>query len=138
MKSRQDVSTKPYYRCLSCARFRKICGGIPTREMDLKNWCEYIRDVMDFAHQTNAYVAREADVSIKTMERISAGNIEDIRRATARRVELVVIGPVGEHTCYLDYNNSNNSDMIAKLIAENEELRKENERKAKIIDRLLG
>ena len=138
MKARPDPSTKPYYRCLSCVRFRKICGGIPTREMDLKEWCEYIRDVMDFARLTNAYVATNADVSLKTMERISAGNIEDIRRATARRVELVVIGPVGEHHCYLDYDNSNSAETISKLLTENEYLHKENERKAKIIDKLLG
>ena len=36
MKTRTDPSTKPYYKCLSCPRFRKVCGGIPTREMDLK------------------------------------------------------------------------------------------------------
>ena len=58
MKARPDPSTKPYYRCLSCQRFRNICGGIPTRGMDLKEWCEYIRDVMDVFHLTNAFVAK--------------------------------------------------------------------------------
>lgn len=139
MKTRQDPSTKPYYRCLSCARFRKSCGGRPTRDMDLQNWCEYMRDVKEFARLTNAYIAKEADVSIKTIERIMAINIEqDIMRATARRIELVVIGPVGDHTCYLDYDDSTATEKINRLIAENEYLRKENERKAKIIDRYLG
>ena len=139
MKTRQDPSTKPYYRCLSCARFRKSCGGRPTRDMDLQNWCEYMRDVKELARLTNAYIAKEADVSIKTIERIMAINIEqDIMRATARRIELVVIGPVGDHTCYLDYDDSTATEKINRLIAENEYLRKENERKAKIIDRYLG
>ena len=139
MKTRQDPSTKPYYRCLSCARFRKSCGGRPTRDMDLQNWCEYMRDVKEFARLTNAYIAKEADVSIKTIERIMAINIEqDIMRATARRIELVVIGPVGDHTCYLDYDDSTAAEKINRLIIENEYLRKENERKAKIIDRYLG
>lgn len=138
MKTRQDPSTKPYYRCLSCARFRKSCGGRPTRDMDLQNWCEYMRDVKELARLTNAYIAKEADVSIKTIERIMAINIEqDIMRATARRIELVVIGPVGDHTCYLDYSDDTASERINRLLAENEYLRKENDRKAKIIDKYL-
>ncbi len=138
MKPRQDPSTKPYYRCLSCARFRKSCGGIPTRGMDLQNWCEYMRDVKELAHLSNAYVAKEADVSIKTIERIMAINIEqDIMRATARRIELVIIGPVGDHTCYLDYNDGTAAERINRLLQEIEYWKKENDRKAKIIDKYL-
>lgn len=138
MKTRPDPSTKPYYRCLSCARFRKACGGIPTRDMDLQNWCEYMRDVKELAHLTNAYIAKEADVSIKTIERIMAINIEqDIMRAIARRIELVVIGPVGDHACYLDFDNSTSTERINRLLQEIEYWRKENERKAKIIDKYL-
>ena len=138
MKNRQDPSTKPYFRCLSCPRFRKVCGGIPTREMDLQNWCEYMRDVKELARLTNAYIAKEADVSIKTIERIMAINCEqDIMRAYARRIELVVIGSVGKHICELDYGDSTAAEKIEKLIAEVEYWRKENDRKAKIIDKYL-
>ena len=138
MKTRQDPSTKPYYRCLSCPRFRKTCGGIPTRDMDLQSWCEYMRDVKELAHLTNAYIAKEADVSLKTIERIMSINIEqDIMRATARRIELVVIGPVGDHTCYLDYSEDTATERINRLLAEIEYWRKENDRKAKIIDKYL-
>ena len=138
MKTRQDPSTKPYYRCLSCARFRKSCGGRPTRDYDLQNWCEYMRDVKELARLTNAYIAKEADVSIKTIERIMAINIEqDIMRAIARRIELAVIGPVGEHTCYLDYSDDTAAERINRLIQEVEYWKKENDRKAKIIDKYL-
>ena len=138
MKTRTDPSTKPYYRCLSCARFRKSCGGIPTRYMDLQNWCEYMRDVKELAHLTNAYIAKEAEVSIKTIDRIMAINIDqDIMRATARRIELVVIGPVGDHACYLDYNDGTSEERITRLLAEIEFWKKENDRKAKIIDKYL-
>ena len=138
MKTHQDPSTKPYYRCLSCSRFRKACGGIPTRGMDLHEWCEYMRDVKDFAHLTNAYIAKEADVSIKTIERIMAINCEqDIMRAIARRIELVVIGPVGTHTCYQDYSDSTAAERIDRLLMEIEYWRKENDRKARIIDKYL-
>ena len=138
MKTRQDPSTKPYYRCLSCQRFRKGCGGIPTRGMDLQNWCEYLRDVKDIAHLTNAKIAEAADVSIKTIERIMAINIDqDIRRATARRIELAIIGPVGDHACYLDHDPIAASERINRLLAEVEYWKKENDRKAKIIDKYL-
>ena len=138
MKETHESSTKPYYRCLSCHRFRKSCGGRPTRDYDLKNWCEYMRDVKEVAHLTNAYIAKEADVSIKTIERIMAINIEqDIMRATARRIELVVIGPVGDHTCYLDYDDDTAAERIKRLLMEVEYWRKENDRKAKIIDKYL-
>ena len=138
MKARQDPSTKPYYRCLSCARFRKSCGGIPTRGMDLQNWCEYLRDVKDLAHLTNAKIADDADVSVKTIERIMAINVDqDIRRATARRIELAIIGPVGDHACYLDHDPIAATERINRLLAEIEYWKKENDRKAKIIDKYL-
>ena len=113
--------------------------------MDLQNWCEYMRDVKEIAHLTNAYIAKEADVSLKTIERIMAIDIEqDIMRAIARKVELVVIGPVTRHVCDLDIESISAVEKIANLEAElaaaREEAafwRKENDRKAKIIDKYL-
>lgn len=137
MKERKDKSTKQYFKCLSCARFRKVCGGIPTRGMDLEEWCEYMRDVKEIAHLTNTDIAKAADVSPRTIERIMTINIEqDIMRATARRIELVVIGQVGEHICYVN-SDSVAADRIAELVAEVAYWRKENDRKAKIIDKYL-
>lgn len=138
MKTRQDPSTKPYYRCLSCAKFRKACGGIPTRDLDLQNWCEYMRDVKEIAHLTNAFIAEKADVSIKTIERVMAINCDtDIRRATARRIEQAVIGPVTKYFCDLDYDDSGATDRIAQLLEEIESLRKDNMRYKKIIDKYI-
>jgi hypothetical protein len=138
MKTRQDPTTKPYYRCLSCAKFRKACGGIPTRDLDLQGWCEYMRDVKEIAHLTNAYISKESDVSVKTIERIMAINFDqDIRRATARRIEQVVIGPVSKYFCDLDYDGSAATDRITNLLDEIERLKKENVRYAKIIDKCL-
>jgi hypothetical protein len=97
-----------------------------------------MRDVSDRFHLTNAYIAKEADVSVKTIERIMAIKIEqDIMRATARRIELVVIGPVGDHTCYLDYSDDTAMERINRLLQEIEYWRKENDRKARIIDKYL-
>jgi hypothetical protein len=97
-----------------------------------------MRDVKDIAHLSNAYIAKEAEVSIATIEKIMALRYEqDIMRATARRIELVVIGPVRDHICYLDYDKDATSDAISKLQAEVEYWKRENDRKAKIIDRYL-
>ena len=136
MKITHDSSAKPYHRCLSCHQFRKSCGGIPTRGMDLHEWCEYMRDVKEIAHLTNHHIAEDSEVSVKTIERIMAISCEqDIMRATARRIELAVIGPVTRHICALDLEG----DLAAKLANLEEEiqrLRKENDRYIKIIDRL--
>ena len=97
-----------------------------------------MRDVKEIAHLTNAYISKEADVSIKTIERIMAINFDqDIRRATARRIEQVVIGPVAKYFCDLDYDGSAATDRITSLLAEVEYWKKENDRKAKIIDKYL-
>lgn len=139
MKIRNDPSTKPYYKCLFCPRFRHTCAGLPTRDMTLQEWCEFVRDVSDVFHLSNAYIAREADVSIKTVERIEAINCDkDILRSTARRIEIVVFGPVGNHTCYLDHDPTTATELINQLRAEVEYWKKENDRKAKIIDKYLN
>ena len=144
MKVWTDPIDKPYYSCLICSRFRDVCGGRPTRDLTLQEWCEYIRDVMYVYHLSNSYVAQKADVSIKTMESISALNRDqDIMRGTQRRIEQVVLGPVGEFTCYNKHNHKSD-DQVAHLqsiiIELREELareRKDKDRMAKIIDKYL-
>ena len=138
MKQRNNSSTKPYYRCLSCPRFRSECGGIPTRGLDLKEWSEYIRDVMDHFDLASTAVAKDADVSQRKVESIHAINIEqDIMRATARRIEQVVLGSVARYICDMDYDAKSAAEKIAALEAEVAYWRKENDRKAKIIDKYL-
>ena len=145
MKQKLDPSTKPYYRCLSCPRFRQTCAGLPTRDMTLQEWCELVCIVMDVFHLSCAYVAKEADVSIKTIERIKAGKCDqDIMRGTFRRIEIVVFGSATNHICCLDFEASNAVEKVAKLEAElaaaKEDAaywRKENDRKSKMIDMFI-
>jgi hypothetical protein len=62
---------------------------------------------------------------------------QDIMRGTARRIENAVIGTFNQYPCYLDYDDSTATERINRLLAEIEYWRKENERKAKIIDKYL-
>ena len=136
-KERHNPATKPYFRCLSCAKFRIECGGMPTRGMDLREWCEYLRDVKEKFHLTNADIAEQAAVSIGTVNRIMSLNIEqDIMRSTARQIESVVIGAVGNHICFAEHFNA--EEEIEKLKEEAAFWKKENERKSKVIDKLLA
>jgi hypothetical protein len=97
-----------------------------------------MRDVKEHFRLTNAHIAKEADVSLKTIERIMAVNTEqDIMRATARRIELVVVGEVGENVCDINHDGTTTSERISKLLSEVEYWKKENDRKAKIIDKYL-
>lgn len=138
MKQINNASIKPYSRCLACPRFRCECGGIPTRGLDLKEWSEYIRDVMDHFDLTATAVAKDADVSQRKVESIHAINIkEDIMRATARRIEQVVLGSVTRYICDMDYDSKSAAEKIVSLEAEVAYWRKENDRKAKIIDKYL-
>jgi hypothetical protein len=77
-------------------------------------------------------------VSVTTVERVRAINTkQDIMRANARRIELAVIGPVGKHICELEYDAAAIAETINSLKAEVDYWRKENDRKAKIIDKYL-
>ena len=135
MKTRPDLTMKPYYKCFICPRFRNTCGGRPTREMTLEEWCEYMRDIRDYFGLTNEYITEKAESSAKTTERIMSINTDhDIMRSTARKYEMAVIGPVGEFTCYLDHASA---EQVSKLIAEIESLRKDKNRLEKIIDKYL-
>ena len=138
MKQKTDPSTKPYYRCLTCSSFRKTCGGRPTRDMDLKDWCEYIRDVMDYFHLTIAYVSEKADVSQKRIELIRGiHEDQDIMRATARRVEQVVLGQATNHLCEMDFDPGA-AEKIAALEEQVADWKKAHDRNAMIIDKYLN
>jgi hypothetical protein len=137
LKPRADYTTKPYYRCFLCPKFRTECGGRPTRDLDIKGWCEYIRDTIDFFHLPPAIVAENADLSLKTLERIRSCSIDqDILRGTARRYELAVFGTAARHICDMDFD-SEAAEKIATLQAKIDHLEKENARYAKIIDKYI-
>ena len=97
-----------------------------------------MRDVKEVAHLTNAYISKESEVSLKTIERIMALNHDqDIMRSIATRIEQVVIGPVAKYFCDIDYDGSAATDRISALLEKIDHLEKENARYAKIIDKYI-
>ena len=111
MKKQTSYSEKPYNRCLACPHRKVRCDGPRTAGLELARWSEYMRDLKEVNGLTNAYIAEEAGVSIKTIERIMALNSDqDIMRETARRIENVIIGSTSKYPCYLAFEEENKPD----------------------------
>ena len=107
MKKKTDYSSKPYNRCLACSHRSVRCDGPRTSAMDLARWCEFMRDMKEANGLTNAYIAEKSGVSIKTIERLMAQNIEqDIMRETARRIEDAIIGSSNQYPCILAFEET--------------------------------
>lgn len=159
MKIKLELAVKPYARCLDCKHRKVRCNGISPSSMDLLTWSAYMRDTKEHDKLTNAHVADKASVSIKTIERIMALNCDqDIMRDTARRIENVILGSENQHVCHLSLEENAPAETaklmdsfvnemqtireeakvhIERLRSEIDYLRLENERKAKVIDKLL-
>ena len=115
MKTKPDFSAKPYNRCLSCPHRQIRCDGPRTSAMDLHRWCEFMRDMKEINGLTNAYIAEQSGVSIKTIERLMALNSDqDIMRETARRIEDVIVGSSNQYPCYLAFEETipQNTQML--------------------------
>jgi hypothetical protein len=114
--------------------------------MNQQEWCEYMRDVKEAFRLKNADIASATGYSVKTVESIMALNYEkDILRATARRMELAIVGSAIELRCPLDHDDRalqeqllRLQDQVAALEKELAREREENDRKGKVIDRLLN
>lgn len=161
MKKKTDISSKPYNRCLQCRHRRVLCDGIRTSSMTLHEWCEYMRDMKEVNDLTNAEISESTGISVKTIEKLLALTYDqDIMRETARRIENAIIGTTNQHPCYLAFEENLPDDVpklkaalqmledakakeghlleeIERLRKENEYIRVENDRKARVIDKLL-
>ena len=107
MKAKTDFSTKPYNRCLSCPHRKVRCDGPRTSAMELKRWCEFMRDMKEVNGLTNAEIAEKSGVSVKRIEQLMAQNCDqDIMRETARRIEDAIIGSSNQYPCILAYEEN--------------------------------
>ncbi len=135
MKRQNNFGEKPYNRCLSCPHRKVRCDGPRTAGLELERWWEYMRDLMAINGLTNAYVAGEADLSIKTIERVLGPTPpkQDIMRDTTRRIENAIIGATSQYPCYLAFEEENSPEVqkmndsmreLERALADNKDYRK--------------
>ena len=111
MKKHTNTAEKSYDRCLSCQHRGMRCNGPRTADLPLERWCEYMRDMKEASHLTNAEIAEKSGVSLKTIERLMALNVEqDIMRDTARRIESAIIGSERKYPCILAFQEAEMPD----------------------------
>ena len=111
MKKRSEFTEKPYNRCLSCPHRKVRCDGPRTSGLTLDRWCEYMRDMKEMNGLTNAKISEISGISVKTIEKIMAGNLNsDIMRETARLIENAIIGSTSTYPCYLAFEEEHQPD----------------------------
>ena len=161
MKAKTDISSKPYNRCLQCRHRHVSCNGPRTASMSLREWCEYMRINKEANGLTNTEIADTTGISVKTIEKLLALTYDqDIMRETARKIEEAIVGSANLFSCYLTFEENMPDDSPklkaalklsedskakeSQLLEEIDRLRKEleyfkveNDRKARIIDKLL-
>lgn len=156
MPNKKNYSAEPFGKCLSCPDRGVICRGKSTSDMPLETWRSFMRAVKDYEGYTYAEISERTNPPIapRTVEKKLApgGDGQDLMRDTARAIENAILG-CAPFPCYLDLlesvSNINNLQVeIARLTNELSSLRiesqkkidhllSENERKNRIIDKLL-
>ena len=139
MKKKIDYSAKPYNRCLSCTHRGLRCDGPRTSAMNLARWCEFMHDMKEVNGLTNAYIAEKSGVSIKTIERLMAQNIDqDIMRETARRIEDAIIGASNQYPCILAFEESlpQNTQLLSETLKDLEHALNDNKDYKAVLDNI--
>ena len=163
MLSKKNFKEKTYNRCLYCDARGQLCYGPRTSDMPIERWREFMRDMKEVEELTYPEIAKRTQalglpIPAKTIEKKLApgGDGQDIMRETARAIELAILGSA-PYPCYMAFFDEHPdaagksiaiSAEIARLNAELETLRAEsqrkvdhllteNERKNRIIDKLL-
>ena len=139
MKKKTDFSSKPYNRCLTCGHRGLRCDGPRTSAMNLARWCEFMHDMKEVNGLTNAEIAEKSGVSIKTIERLMAQNVEqDIMRETARRIEDVIIGSSNQYPCILAFEESlpQNTQLLNDTLKDLEHALNENKDYKAVLDNI--
>lgn len=163
MPNRKTYKEKTYNVCLLCDHRGVRCNGPRTSDMTLERWREFMRDMKDVESLTYAEISRRTQeigvpIPAKTIEKklSPGGDGQDIMRETARAIELAILGPA-PYPCYMAFQDAQPeqakhsmaadaeiarlNNELAALRAESQKkidhLLAENERKNRIIDKLL-
>lgn len=163
MVNKKNFKEKTYNRCLYCDARGQLCYGPRTSDMPIERWREFMRDMKEVESLTYAEISRRTQeigipIPAKTIEKKLApgGDGQDTMRETARAIELAILGSA-PYPCYMAFMDAHpdgaketmavNAEII-RLTKEIETLKAEsqrkvdhllaeNERKNRIIDKLL-
>lgn len=122
---------KSYSRCIDCEHIGKKCGGPDFIVMEAQKLSEWCRLRKEYLHKsdpkwTNAYVSKQADVSLTTVNRFFAGDIEDTKLSTAARILRVLVnGTWGQYPCLMVGNDSTDPAAEAECLRLREQVSSE-------------
>lgn len=147
--SRRTLEEKPYNRCINCIHIGNLCDGPNFLAMEIERWCEWCRLRKEYLGWSSAKLAKLADVSKVSVDRIMVVNAKDIRISTMQAVTRALVnGTWGQYPCVLAATENAQAGVteceklrreIAQLKADHkaelEALRLEHERK---VDFLKG
>ena len=139
MKRTASPTLKPYNKCLSCPHRSTRCDGPRTSAMELRRWCEFMRDMKELNGLTNFDIAEKSGVSEKTIERLMALNADrDIMRETARLIENAIIGSSNQHPCYLAFEEESpaTEEKLSKALTDLERAIADNDDYRKALDNI--
>ena len=137
---RPNPGEKPYNRCIDCEYIGQICDGPDFLAMDIHRLCEWSRLRKDYLHRhdakwTNAHIAERADMSLTTVNRFFAGDIEDLKFSTAARIIRVLVnGTWGQYPCTMAAGENSTETIEAERDRLREQLAEEKSRTAYLME----
>lgn len=138
---RPNPGEKPYNRCIDCEYIGQKCDGPDFLAMDIHRLCEWSRLRKDYLHRrdakwTNAHIAERADMSLTTVNRFFAGDIEDLKFSTAARILRVLVnGTWGQYPCTMAAGENSIEAIEAECERLREALKEEKARTAYMMER---
>lgn len=126
MQFTQSFLDQPHQRCVACPRLGVYCDGRNFLAHGLTKFAEWCRLRKNYLltlepnKWTNKYIADEAGVSLKTVERLMSGKITDMSVYTASQILRVLVnGTWGQNPCPLDFVTAEEQEAMdnARLIA---------------------
>lgn len=98
----ETLEVKPYNMCINCSNIGKNCDGPNFLAMTIERWCEWCTLRKDYLGWSNARLAEKANVAKISIDRITSGNVKDLRITTMQAVtKALVNGSWGQHPCIL-------------------------------------
>ena len=166
MKKPRDFANKPYTKCLTCPHRGVSCRG-RTSDLSREHWCEFMSALKEITRKSDAALSLESGLSISTVNRIVTLDAkQDIMRDNVIQLENALLGTARDYPCLLDMDKVDvaneaqafrdtieginaehraeiaavRADMQATIDTLREQvayLRTENERKARIIEKIM-